>query len=222
MAHLGILSLDTAFPRIPGDAGNPASYPCDARVRIVERADASQIVADQPPSEAMTQAFIRAAQDLEADGAAAIVSTCGFLIHIQPQVARAVRIPVMLSALSLYPLVQTVCPGRIGVLTASATALGSNALTIAGAQDAEIAGMDHHPLFRETFLATKPNQRQDFAPDEMQTLVLQEAKAIAGRTSLSAIIFECGNLPPYASAVRETLGQPVFTILDAAAWLLSA
>ena len=37
---IGILSLDTSFRRIEGDAGNPASYDLPARVRVVDGADA--------------------------------------------------------------------------------------------------------------------------------------------------------------------------------------
>ena len=222
MAHLGILSLDTAFPRIVGDAGNPESYPFDAIVQVVAHADAARIVSDDPPSEEMQAAFVEAAMSLEAGGAGAIVSTCGFLIHAQDRVARAVRVPVMLSALSMYPMVQAICPGPIGILTASAPSLGPNALSVAGAGAAEIAGMDHHPLFRQTFLATKDAQNQVFDAAVMEQLAVQEAQALAARAPISALIIECGNLPPYAPALRAALGVPVFTILDAAAWMMNS
>ena len=222
MTHLGILSLDTAFPRIPGDAGNPASYPFAAQVGVVAGAEASRIVSDQPPPPALTAAFVARAQRFEAEGAGALVSTCGFLIHVQSEVAAAVRIPVMLSPLSLFPLVQRVRPGRVGILTASAAALGPRALASAGIEEAEIAGLDHHAAFRETFLGPKSGQAQQFSREAVEALVLQEARALAARARLSALIFECGNLPPYADPVRAELGLPVFTILDAAAWMMAA
>jgi Asp/Glu/hydantoin racemase len=222
MAHLGILSLDTAFPRIAGDAGNPMSYPFSARMHVVERADASVIVSDNPPPQEMLDAFIRAAKQLEFEGAAALVSTCGFLVHAQAEIARAVRIPVMLSSLSMYPMVQMVCPGSVGILTASARALGPNALAAPGVDDAEIAGMDHHALFRDTFLATKAEQRREFDRDQMEALVLHEAEALIDRAPLSALILECGNLCPYAPALRNRFGLPVFSILDAAGWMMQS
>lgn len=222
MAHLGILSLDTAFPRIVGDAGNPDSYPFEARVQVVPEAFATGIVSDSPPDACILDAFIAAAQALERDGARAIVSTCGFLIHAQARVAEAVNVPVMLSALSLFGLVRATCPGRIGILTASANALGPTTLAAADIHDAEIAGMEHCALFRETFLAQKSDQRGAFSVAQMQTEVVDQAKALAARGSLSALILECGNLPPYAPAVRAALGLPVFTILDAGDLLMKA
>ena len=35
---LGILMLDTRFPRIPGDVGNPATWDFPVRYRVVEGA----------------------------------------------------------------------------------------------------------------------------------------------------------------------------------------
>jgi len=124
MIMLGILSLDTAFQRIPGDVGNPDSYPFAAQVRVVRGADSTAVVKDGIIDEALLQSFIAAAVALEKQGASAIVSTCGFLITAQSRIAAAVQIPVMLSALSMYPVVHATTPGRIGILTASQSALG--------------------------------------------------------------------------------------------------
>jgi aspartate/glutamate racemase len=222
VAHLGILSLDTAFPRIVGDAGNPDSYSCDAIVHVVENADPTGIVSDAPPAKHILEAFTDAAQVLERGGARALVSTCGFLIHVQAEVAAAVKIPVMLSPLSLYSMVQTTCPGRIGLLTASAKALGPNTLAAANITNAAIAGMDRHALFRQTFLAQKSDHPKAFPVAQMKAAVLEEARALAARSTLSALILECGNLPPYAQDIRKELGIPVFTMLDAAEWLMRA
>ena len=36
---------------------------------------------------------------------------------------------------------------------------------------------------------------------------------------LGGFLLECGNLPPYADAIRAATGRPVFGILDAASLL---
>jgi hypothetical protein len=38
---LGVLILDTRFPRLPGDPGNPATYKVPAILRRVEKATAA-------------------------------------------------------------------------------------------------------------------------------------------------------------------------------------
>ena len=222
---LGILSLDTAFPRIPGDAGNPASYAVPARLHVVEGADSTGIVRDARPEAALLERFIDGARALEAEGACAIVSTCGFLALVQADIAGAVRLPVMLSALSLYPLVRQVCAGKVGILTASAAALGLNTMRAAGVnpEGSVIAGLDGHALFAETFLAPKARQSASFDREAMEALVVGEARQLVQRgPEIGAILLECGNLPPYADAIREATGRPVFSILDAAVWMMRA
>jgi len=222
---LGILSLDTSFPRILGDVGNPESYPFPAIVRVVHGADSTKIVQDAPPEEALMQAFEAAAQDLEAQGAAAIVSTCGFLVTAQARIARAVRVPVMLSALSLYPLVRATHQGRVGILTASESALGPRTLGAAGiaAQDVVIQGMENEAAFAATFLTTRAQQARAFEKSAMQQAVVSAGQALMARApDLRAIILECGNLPPYASALRASTRVPIYHLLDGATWMIAA
>ena len=42
---VGILMLDTRFPRPPGDVGNAATWPFPARYRIVKGAESRRVVA---------------------------------------------------------------------------------------------------------------------------------------------------------------------------------
>ena len=222
---IGILSLDTAFPRIPGDVGNPASYPFEALLEVVEGADSTLIVRDAPLDPCLFDAFRAAAQRLETRGASAIVSTCGFLVTAQARIAAAVRIPVMLSALSMYPVVRATCPGRIGILTASKPALGPNALAAAGIDPADvaIAGLEDVPAFTGAILVTRDAQPKTLDSQTIRAEVVSRAKAMQTQyPDLRAFILECGNLPPYADAVRAATGLPVFHLLDAARAMVAA
>ena len=222
---LGILSLDTTFPRILGDVGNPDSYPFPASVTVVPGADAPKIVKDGLPDEVLLQNFEAAARELEQQGAKAIVSTCGFLITAQHRIAACVDVPVMLSALSLYPVVRAVTTRRIGILTASQSALGSSALTAAGIspQDVVIQGMEQEPTFAATFLAGRDQQLTTLDRVAMERAVVSAAKTLQARTpDIGAIILECGNLPPYAGALQATTGLPIYHLLDGAKWMMSA
>jgi hypothetical protein len=220
---LGILSLDTAFARIIGDVGNPQSYPFAARVAVVPGAGSPDIVRDGRPTPRLVDSFIATAQQLETDGAAALVSTCGFLISVQADIARAVRIPVMLSGLSLGPTVQASIGGReLGVLTASRAALGPAALVAAGLNPGtvHVAGLDHSDAFRATFLVEKSAQNQTLDVDQVRSDVVAAAgKLLEQAPDIGAIILECGNLPPYAADIGAATGLPVVHLLDGAALL---
>ncbi|WP_172327350.1 aspartate/glutamate racemase family protein [Mangrovicoccus sp. HB161399] len=217
---IGILSLDTVFPRIPGDAGNPESYHLPTRVALVEGADPTRIVQDGQPVPDLVEGFIAAARQLEAEGACLITSTCGFLMSVQAEIAASVRVPCLLSGLCLIPLVQAMTGGRpVAVLTASEAALGPRILAAAGtdAGAVRIGGMSESTLFRETFLAPKSAQRRGFDRGEMEAAVLARARRlIAEHPGAGALVLECGNLPPYAGALRQALPVPVFSILDGA------
>jgi hypothetical protein len=219
-AFIGILSLDTRFPRIPGDAGHVESYHLPARIRVVTGAGSPDIVRDGRPAPALVAGFIAAAQALEREGAVMLTSTCGFLITVQAEIAAAVSIPVLLSGLALVPLVRGMTGDRpVGILTASRASLGAAALHAAGsaAEDVRIAGLDHFPCFAETFLSAKATQRLTLDPHEIEATVTQAGRDLVGANpEIGALVLECGNLPPYAAALRKAIRRPVFSILDGA------
>ncbi|MEP5728668.1 MAG: aspartate/glutamate racemase family protein [Sulfitobacter sp.] len=223
---LGILMLDTAFPRVIGDAGNPASYPFPAKIKIVTGAGALDIVTPGQPDRTLLQGFIAAAQELEQEGAVGLVSTCGFLIHFQEQLAQAVNIPVMVSALSLYPMLRTaIGSAPIGILTASTESLTNGALECANIadQDVVIAGFETCTAFSQTILAAKPTTDADFDPKEIcKFAVAQATHLLKQNPNIGGYLLECGNLPPYAAAIRAATGKPVVSILDAAQLIWSA
>ncbi|WP_114009184.1 aspartate/glutamate racemase family protein [Cohaesibacter intestini] len=216
---LGILMLDTRFERPLGDAGNPASYPFPARLAVVKGAGSLEIVRDGKPSDAHIEAFIQTARQLEAEGAAALTSTCGFLITIQDELARAVAIPVLLSALCSYARIKRHHPsGRIGILTASKTALGDTALLAAGINndDVVIEGLEQCQAFANAILRPKSQQTGPIdRPAIEQELIAKARGMMAKHHDLQAFLLECGNLPPYQQALHQATGLPVYSLLDA-------
>lgn len=220
---IGILMLDTAFPRVLGDAGNPDSYPFPVRLRVVFGAGPSDIVRGCTPDPKLTAAFIHAARALEAEGAVAIISTCGFLVHIQAELAASVNIPVMVSALSLYPVLrQSFGAQPIGILTASRDSLLGGTLQSAGIdpRTVQVAGMQDCPAFADAILSDKSDQ-----PDVLDSEAIARhctdlaVGMVAQDPKLGCFLLECGNLPPHAAAIRQATGRPVYGILDAAALL---
>ena len=129
---IGILVLDTVFPRIPGDIGHAGTFPFPVLYHKVRNASPARVVREGDP--ALLEGFVAGARTLEASGVLAITTSCGFLALFQRQLAEAVRVPVFTSALQLVPLVSRMLgPDRaVGVLTVDGLALGPRHLAGAG------------------------------------------------------------------------------------------
>src|SRR3954452_4053300 len=111
MHFLGVLMLDTRFPRGLGDIGNPASFAMPVRHHVVRGASPQRVVREGDP--ALLKPFIDAAQQLVDEGARAITTSCGFLVQFQAAMAAALPVPVWTSSLLKLPELQA--PGVITV-----------------------------------------------------------------------------------------------------------
>src|SRR6266850_1398586 len=131
---VGILMLDTRFPRIPGDMGNAQTFPFPVRYQRVTGADPDLVV--RRGAEGLLPAFVEGAQALEREGVGAITTNCGFLIKYQAPLARSVHVPVCTSSLLLVPLVHRMLApgGRVGIMTVNAGTLTPEHLASADIQ----------------------------------------------------------------------------------------
>ena len=122
-ARVGILMLETRFPRIPGDMGNAATWPFPVLYKVVPGASPRRVVCDK--AEGLLDAFLDAAEELVHLGADGITTTCGFLSLFQREIAAHVGVPVATSSLMQIPLIERVLPPgkRVGILTVSAANL---------------------------------------------------------------------------------------------------
>ena len=220
---VGVLMLDTAFPRIVGDVGNAQSYDFPVRFHVVEGADVTCIVQGAPPDPALVAAFIDGARILEAQGATGIITSCGFLGHVQGALAAAVSVPVIASALSLGPMIHAMIAGRpIGILTADSRALNGALLRACGLDPAavRIAGLEGEDAWQRLILAPKAEQARHLDSGEIGGIVERALRRlVTADPAIGAIVLECTNLPPYAARLRRASGLPVFHILHAAALL---
>ena len=222
-APLGVLMLDTAFPRIVGDVGNPASYDGPVLFHVVEGADVMRIVRGEAPGGALVEAFVAGARTLEAEGVCGILTSCGFLGHVQETLAGAVRVPVLASALSLGPGIRAMTAGRpLGILTADSRALTPALLRACGLDPAgvRIAGLERDAAWRRLILAPKAAQADTLDADEIGGLAEKAARRLQDADpEIGALLLECTNLPPYEARLRRATGLPVFHILHGAALL---
>ena len=192
---LGILMLQTRFPRPPGDIGHPASLAMPVRWRVVPGASPQRVVRERAAG--LLAPFVAAAQALVDEGAAAISTGCGFLALFQAELQAAQHLPRLAAA---------------GVVTADATALSADHLRAVGADPSTpIEGLAPGCAFQRTLLHDRPEL--DAADARAQT-VAGALRLQAREPLLRHIVLECTNLPPYADAVRQATGLPVHDILS--------
>ena len=214
---LGILMLETRFPRPVGDIGNPASFDFPVRYKVVRGASPERVVRERAAG--LLQPFVDAAHELIAEGCDAITTSCGFLVLFQKDLAAALPVPVLTSSLLQLPAIESsLAPGkRAGVLTIDSNSLTQEHLIAAGARaDTPVEGTESGVEFSRRILGNETVL--DLA------LVHQDIVAAAMRLTkrhpeIGAVVFECTNMPPYAEAVRVATGLPVFDVLTAvSAW----
>lgn len=107
-ARVGILMLDTQWPRPPGDTGNATTWPFPVLYKVVRGATARVVIHEQ--GRGLGPAFLEAAADLVREGADGITTTGGFLALFQRELAAHVKVPVASSSLMQIPLVQALLP----------------------------------------------------------------------------------------------------------------
>ena len=215
-ARLGILMLEARFPRIPGDMGNATTWPFPVLYHVVRGASPQRVVRERAAG--LLAPFVDAARELVRLGADGITSNCGFLSLFQAEIADAVGVPVAISSLMQVPLVDRLLPAgkRAGILTVDARALTREHLEKAGcAADTPVAGTDGGREFTRVLIGDEPTL--DVAAAEHD--VVEAGAALAQRhPELGAIVLECTNMAPYARALRERVGVPVFDIYSFACW----
>jgi hypothetical protein len=214
---LGILRLDTRFPRIPGDIANPASYSFPVTIKVVPNAVFSG--AERVGDREVLALFLEAALELEADGVFAVTTSCGFLSQYQSRIAGALKVPVFLSSLLQIPLAHRMTGRRVGVITARAVTLTDEHLKASGwTPDIPLAvgGLEGKPHFAASILA----DAEDLSPEHIQNEVMEAARELMEKhPDIGSFVFECHNLAPYAGMVAEAFQKPVFDIVAMAHWV---
>jgi hypothetical protein len=214
---LGILMLEARFPRIPGDMGNGTTWPFPVMFRVVKGASPERVVLEG--ARGLFEEFLRAAEELVSLGCEGITTNCGFLSLFQAELSQRLGVPVATSSLMQVPMVQALLPPgkRVGVVTVSAGSLTPAHLLAAGCPaDLPFVGTEKgREFFRVLIKAEK---------DDMDVALAREDILDAGRElvrrhpDVGAIVLECTNMPPYAAALSDAVGLPVYDIYSFITW----
>ena len=211
-ASIGVLCLESYFPKPPGHIKNPSSLPFPVLYEMIGGVTVPTLLNN--PSPDLLAPFIKGAQRLETEGVRAITGSCGFLALFQKELATAVSVPVFASSLIQVPLAyhMTGASAPVGILTADASALTPQHFEGVGAAGIPIAvqGLEDTSEFAEVILR---NTRTRMDTDIVQAEVMEAVRALKRRTpDIRSLVLECTDLPPYAAQIQAELQLPVFDL----------
>lgn len=208
---IGILCLESFFPKMRGHLRNPRTYDFPTVTRVITGLDIPKLLFN--PSREMLAPLIDAARQLEKDGVKAITGSCGFMALFQKEIAESVKIPVFMSSLLQLPLIRTMhgAQANIGILTASEKALGPKHLEPCGVawDSVYVRGMEGNPEFWETVIEGK---RHDFNLAKLESEIVGTALGFIEEKKLDALLLECTDLPPFARQIQMQSDVPVYDI----------
>ncbi|MCF8038151.1 MAG: aspartate/glutamate racemase family protein [Desulfohalobiaceae bacterium] len=209
---IGIIMLDTEFPRIPGDVGNPGTFSFPVRYEIVNGASAERVVHQADPL--LLPPFLEAARKLETQGVKALATSCGFLALFHQELVRAVNIPVFSSSLLQVYQARAIIKRdqEVGIIAADSRRLTPRHFAGLGLSPPPkaVVGLEGAGEFSAVFFNNKPHLDREKLEQEVVAVARQ---LIQRHPRVGALVLECTNLPPYAGAVQEFCGLPVFDVV---------
>ena len=215
-ASIGILMLETQFPRIPGDIGNALSWPFPVHYRVVRGATPDNVVRGDPGLR--LDDFIAAGRELVEMGCDGVASNCGFLALLQSELSKALGVPVATSALMQAPMIAATLPPdrHVSILTISEATLTDDHLRAAGVADGTpVLGTDAGREFTRAILGDEVEIDFDACRAD---LLDTAARLVEAHPRTGAILLECTNMVPYAADIRAHVGLPVYSIHSFLTW----
>ena len=208
----GILMLDSTIPRIPGDPGHAETFDFPVRYGVVRDFPFEDLVELRRDN---MDRVIKAAIDLQTEGVNFVAADCGLFSPFQQDIADALSIPFIGSALNLIPLLAGFLPGyqKIGLITGDTRLLKSSHLNAAGADPDRlvIRGMENSQEFKDVVI----NRGPKLDIEAMQAGVLTAAEDLfrSGQT-IGAVVLECTNLITFRSDIQQEFNVPVFDLVS--------
>lgn len=215
--ELGIIMLNTRFPRPPGDIGNPGSFTMPVAHEVVPSALVSNVVSAATLESDLIEALVGAARNLEARGVRLITTGCGFLGAAHDAVQSEIATPFASSSLMLVEPLRHLygCSHPIGILTFDAEALRPQHFPGTFDSEVVIRGIEGG---RELYRVIRGDLTELDGEAACEDTVAAARELVAEAPDVSAILMECTNLPPYRAAVERAVQRPVYDVHSLIHW----
>ncbi|MFP4374723.1 MAG: aspartate/glutamate racemase family protein [Spirochaetaceae bacterium] len=205
---IGIMAVENYAPYVPGDTANASSYDFPVRFERLPGSTPARLFAHD---ESLVDAAVEVGRKLVGEGVRAVTGDCGFLALHQNRIAAELEVPVFISSLLQLDFIDRITgpAGKTGIITATSASLDRQLLgevTSVPDDRLRIEGLEEKP----EFVAAVFDEKGSLDTDLVEAEVLEAAQALTEDGTVRAILLECSLLPPYAAAVQEQTGLPVF------------
>jgi len=221
---LGIIRLDYDYPPQVGDIDHPGSFAFPVEYRAVPGLTFEMCQLGKMTPE-VEQNFITAIKFLESEGVVAITGDCGFMLHFQDLASRHTSKPVFMSSCCMLPAVNaSIChQGKILIVTA-------NSKEFEAMHDL-ILEMCSTDTFRDKYVIVGVQDVPGFEPiftrgmidiPKAEAGIVEKCVKACSEHKISAILFECTQLPPFSDSVRAATKKPIFDAIVACDFFVDA
>jgi hypothetical protein len=199
--------------QLVGNATNPKTFCFNIRYERIRGANFHPVL--ENPSLVVLKRMVAATRAMAATGVKAVTTSCGFNAIFQKELADSVDIPVFTSSRLKVPLAACMLKAgqKVGILTARKRCLTEKHLQAVGIGPnlpITIEGVEDSGEWDKVF-------HSHDVPLDIDTLereIVHVARGmIATDPGIGALVLECTDLPPFASAIRHATGRPVFDIV---------
>lgn len=215
---IGIITVDLDYPKLPGNVANAMTFSYPVLYKKVE----FPIELLFEGAAEIEEQIVNAACELEREGVRAIVGACGYFAHFQRQVANAVDVPVFLSSLCQLPLIKMGMKDsqKIALFAASGENIDEELLRAFGATPGDVVVQDVGSL--PSFAPIRWGKTTLDNGTLTQDLCDLASSLQERHPEIGAVLLECSDLPPYACAIQQRTGLPVFDFITLIDWACGA
>ena len=210
---IGILLLNARYPLMPGNMAHAASFDFPVRYKVVDLPTGWW----QDLNEEKYQTFIGAAKELQDEGVRAITTGCGLFVVWQERAAEELDIPICISPLLMAPMLSKIIgrQKKLGIITAAGRRLKEpHFLDASGIDEIMPFVIGELDTCSEFMDCIRFQRKMEMDTVRFQQQVVQIAKDMIDKDpAIGAFLLECSDIPPFAAAISEETGLPVFDFI---------
>lgn len=217
------------MPLPPGCPQNASTFDFPVLCQVVEETANWKVLNTEAEGDQFSprvrDVMIEGARKLEKQGVRAISGAGGFFADFQKEVAAAVDVPVFLSSLCQIPIIrQGLKPGqKIGIITAASDFLNAEVFKQVGVDDISDLAIIGAENYGEFYKVRGIHNTGHFNPFKVERdLAVLAQQLVKDNPEIGTMLLECSVMPPYAWAVQNAVGLPVFDFYTLINWIYTS